>query len=198
MVLDDGKANVVKKLDTGVQATAVDGGQNWVENQAQWNQADFQLARASNDGRANQYERQVEQLFGKEDDYVDHARSSLRSALNETLPKGHKLSKDSTFEQVEDKVAEMVAKGFSARSTWSQEYKNEVMDRLKKGNPDMNEDMAKNKQAVYDALIAGDRLQAVQVLGEAGKTASGRTLEDAVNRYQYRDMLLHGIKKDTN
>ncbi len=196
MGLEDGKPIQVKALDLGSQGEPKENPQSWVANEAQWTPEGVKTVLAANNGPDKPYEKQVRELMGTEDNYVSTSRNGLRQSVNEMSTNGPHLTSKSTFEEVENKVAQVTAEGFGPKSTWSQSYKNEVMQRLKLGNPNMTEAMAANKDSVYSALIAGDRKQAAEVLGPAGSTASGQQLEDAVNRYQYRYMQKHGIKID--
>jgi hypothetical protein len=199
MGLEDGKPAQGKNLELGAstQETAAEPGA--IEMAAQLTQADYMLLRAANPGDPEKpYEKQVRAMFGTEDRYVRDSRAGLRDSVNQEITTGSKLRATDPYEEVQNKVAAMIARGFSDQSTWSKSYQNMVLQRLSLGDENITRDSARNKQTVYDALMAGDRKMAVAILGDAGRTASGQVLEDAVNRFQYREMQKNGIKTDYN
>lgn len=199
MGLDDGKPTKGKALEVGATAPDAEVETSAIELAARLTPQDNMLIRAANNSDPDKpYEKQVRAMFGTEDRYVTDSRAGLREAVNEELKSGPKLKSTDTYETVQDKVADMIAKGFSPESTWSPSYKNMVLDRLRQGNENITREGAANKQVVFDALMAGDRKMATVVLGDAGRNASGQVLEDAVNRYQYREMQKKGIKTDYN
>lgn len=161
---------------------------------------------ASTGGQDKPFEAQIREMFGNEDKYVADSRPALRQSVNQELKEmegytGKKfppVKSTDSYETVQGRVADMIAFGLGPQSSWSPDYKTMVMARLREGDPNITRQSATNQSTVYNALMAADRKHAVQVIGEAGRTASGQTLEDAVNRYQYRQMQKNGIKTDYN
>lgn len=199
MGLDDGKPTKGKALEVGATTPDAEVETSAIELAARLTPQDNMLIRAASHTDPDKpYEKQVRAMFGTEDRYVTDSRAGLREAVNEELKTGPKLKSTDTYETVQDKVAGMIAAGFGPGSTWSPSYKNMVLDRLRQGNENITREGASSKQVVYDALMAGDRKMATAVLGDAGRNASGQVLEDAVNRYQYREMQKKGIKTDYN
>ncbi len=199
MGLDDGKSTKGKALEAGATTPDTQVETSAIELAARLTPEDNMLIRAANiTDPEKPYEKQVRAMFGTEDTYVTDSRAGLRQAVNEEMKTGPKLKSTDTYETVQDKVAGMIAHGFGPDSTWSPSYKTMVMARLRQGNENITREGAANKQVVYDAIMASDRKMAVAVLGEPGRNASGQVLEDAVNRYQYREMQKKGIKTDYN
>lgn len=199
MGLDDAKPTKGKALEVGATTPDTQVEVSAIELAARLTPQDNMLIRAANTADPEKpYEKQVRALFGTEDRYVSDSRAGLRQAVNEEMKTGPKLKSTDTYETVQDRVASMIAQGFGPDSTWSPSYKTMVMQRLRLGNENITREGAANKQTVYDAIMASDRKMAVAVLGEPGRNASGQVLEDAVNRYQYREMQKKGIKTDYN
>ncbi len=202
MGLDDAKPTKGKALEVGATTPDTQVEVSAIELAARLTPEDNMLIRAANPGETadpeKPYEKQVRAMFGTEDRYVSDSRAGLRQAVNEEMKTGTKLKSTDTYETVQDRVAGMIAQGFGPDSTWSPSYKTMVMQRLRLGNENITREGAANKQTVYDAIMASDRKMAVAVLGEPGRNASGQVLEDAVNRYQYREMQKKGIKTDYN
>ncbi len=200
MGLDDSKPVQSKNLEMGNITPEAAPEPTAIQMAATLTTEDNMLLRASNAATDpdKPYEKQVRAMFGTEDRYVTDSKLGLRQSVNQEITSGTRLKSTDSYETVQDRVADMIAKGFGPDSTWSRSYQNMVMERLKLGNANITRGDASNKQVVYDALMAGDRKMATAVLGEAGRTASGQTLEDAVNRYQYREMQRKGIKTDYN
>jgi hypothetical protein len=199
MGLDDAKPTKGKALEVGATTPDTEVETSAIELAARLTPQDNMLIRAANTSDPEKpYEKQVRAMFGTEDRYVTDSRAGLRQAVNEEMKTGAKLKSTDTYETVQDRVAGMIAQGFGPDSTWSPSYKTMVMARLRQGNENITREGAANKQVVYDAIMASDRKMAVAVLGEPGRNASGQVLEDAVNRYQYREMQKKGIKTDYN
>ncbi len=208
MALEDGKPAQGKNLELAANTPGGDAVEaDAIAQAAVLTQADNNMVRAANNtGADKRYEVPVREMFGTEAQYVADSPLRLRQSVNQELKDmegytGKKIAavKDTdSYETVQGRVAEMIAFGLGPQSTWSPDYKTMIMKSLREGDPNISKQTATNQTAVYNALMAVDRKHAVQVLGEAGRTASGQTLEDAVNRYSYREMQRKGIKTDYN